>query len=108
MIQFKRQLSAPCDSNGINSISTFTKLTTGFHKSCHSCDNFSSQSKSMSVDIGFEKHDVIKNFDDYIFDPLERIENFVFEKYVGPTPESNWVIPGQIFLTFFCQIIKFN
>lgn len=30
------------------------------------------------------------------FHPLEADDQVTFEKYCGPTPESNWVIPGKL------------
>lgn len=42
---------------------------------------------SIEVDIDY------RNFE---FTPLEPFESITFEKYCGPTPESNWVIPGKV------------
>lgn len=33
------------------------------------------------------------NFD---FQPLESTDHCKFDTYVGPTPESNWVVPGKL------------
>jgi hypothetical protein len=37
----------------------------------------------------------VHNFD-YVFKPLENMRNIKFGDYCGPTPESNWVIPGVL------------
>ncbi|KAJ1430216.1 hypothetical protein B484DRAFT_396026 [Ochromonadaceae sp. CCMP2298] len=36
------------------------------------------------------------NFRNFQFQALERLEELQFDKYCGPTPESNWVIPGML------------
>lgn len=36
------------------------------------------------------------NYQNFQFQPLEPVAKLVFDKYVGPTPESNWVVPGKL------------
>lgn len=41
------------------------------------------------------KHAYI-DYRNYKFDELEDLQSMAFKKYCGPTPESNWVIPGKL------------
>ena len=36
------------------------------------------------------------NYRTFQFQPLEPVGKVVYDKYVGPTPESNWVVPGKL------------
>ena len=36
------------------------------------------------------------NYQNFQFKALEPIHQLVFDNYVGPTPESNWVVPGKL------------
>ena len=36
------------------------------------------------------------NYRTFQFQPLEPVDKVAFDKYVGPTPESNWVVPGKL------------
>ena len=41
----------------------------------------------------------VQNYPDYRtyqFQPLEPVSKVAFDRYVGPTPESNWVVPGKL------------
>jgi len=58
------------------------------------------QSSTAVLDGG--KKSIDSEEEDYIcfrnheFQPLERIKDLQFDTYCGPTPESNWVIPGRL------------
>jgi hypothetical protein len=36
------------------------------------------------------------DYRNFQFQPLEPVSMVAYDKYVGPTPESNWVVPGKL------------
>lgn len=84
-IKIVRSISAPeLPTHGINSPEDATN------------NSFQNDSQIDST-ISNKQHDNrTYHIQRYDFQHLEPLENITFEKYVGPTPESNWVIPGLL------------
>ncbi len=40
-------------------------------------------------------------YGNFTFAPLENANHVSFDRYCGPTPESNWVIPGKLLVGAF-------
>jgi len=40
--------------------------------------------------------DQVVDYRSFRFQPLDATQSVIFDKYCGPTPESNWVVPGKI------------
>jgi hypothetical protein len=40
--------------------------------------------------------DQVVDYRSFQFQALEPTPNVLFDKYCGPTPESNWVVPGKL------------
>ena len=43
-----------------------------------------------------EQQQEMLDFNDFKFQPLDPSRQVTFDKYCGPTPESNWVIPNVL------------
>lgn len=44
----------------------------------------------------FGGKDGVVDYRSFQFQALEPTPNVLFDKYCGPTPESNWVVPGKL------------
>ena len=56
--------------------------------------NGSLEEKSLLPALGGKDRTV--DYRSFQFQALEPAPNVLFDKYCGPTPESNWVVPGKL------------
>lgn len=48
-------------------------------------------SSALAQALALGGHEI--DYRNYVFSPLESVVDVTFDKYCGPTPESNWVVP---------------
>ena len=48
-------------------------------------------SSALAQALALGGHEI--DYRNYVFSPLESVAEVTFDKYCGPTPESNWVVP---------------
>lgn len=88
----KRALAAPFQDKGLSenasSSSGGRSCTSNPSRDCVAAASISEEEDA--EDENFMTH---KNFE---FTPLDSDADVTFERYCGPTPESNWVIPGSL------------
>ena len=93
MVAGHRQLAAPCQQAG--SAPEFSGQTLRVKHGGNGSNNNGQQGLTLE-DPNAVATQNYPDYRTYQFQALEPVMQVAFDKYCGPTPESNWVVPGKL------------
>jgi len=94
---YQKSHSKPSVSSAAGTIPSYADIAASSTSSTDSSSSDSSNSTTGDQQNG--QNNVRQghvDYRNYVFQPLEPEGKVTFDKYCGPTPESNWVVPGML------------